>query len=74
MRSYHFLGISLSWGGKGTSRGIYLNALNILTVELLVSVRYGVHIQTSLGLMRVEASVGLGWWDRNSPQAGAARR
>ena len=74
MTSYHFLGISLSWGGKETSRGIYLNALNILTVDLLVSVRYGVHIQTALGLLRMEASVGLGWWDRKGPRSGGANR
>ncbi len=70
MRSYHFFGISLSWGGKETSRGIYLNAFNILTVDLLVSVRYGVHVQTALGLLRMEASVGLGWWDRDGPRTG----
>jgi hypothetical protein len=63
MKSYHFLGTSLSWGGQSTSRGIYLNAWNIINLNLLASSKQGVHIQAGLGLWRMEASLGLGWWE-----------
>ncbi len=64
MKSFHFLGVSLSWGGSKTSRGIYLNAWNIINVNLLASSHDGVHLQAGIGLWRLDTSLGLSWWDK----------
>ncbi len=63
MKSYHFLGISLSTGGQSTSRGIYFNLWNIINLNLLASSNKGVHLQAGVGIWRMEGSVGLGWWE-----------
>ncbi len=47
-------------------RGYYLRVLYLFTLSLHLNTRKGQHVSLGLTLWRLEATVGMGMWDRSA--------